>query len=138
MKVEPLAGKIGARVTDINLGKLDDALFEQVAQALWQHQVLVFPEQNLAIEDHVAVGKRFGPLHTHPSAAGVDGHGLRPRLDLDSLETLPDEVVGLVPADALELLGPLRPLALQGVPQAVLGVDDVRGVLPSPSPLRRV
>ena len=74
MKVEPLAGKIGARVTEIDLGKLDDALFEEVAQALWQHQVLVFPAQNLAIEDHVAVGKRFGPLHTHPAAAGVDGH----------------------------------------------------------------
>ena len=74
MHIQPLSGSLGAQVSDIDLGAVDDGLFEQIAQALWQHQVLVFKQQDVTIEQHVALGKRFGTLHTHPAAAGVDGH----------------------------------------------------------------
>ena len=74
LTLHPLAGRIGARVTGFDLAGLDDASFEHVKDALWRHQVLVFPDQHLDIEDHVAIGRRFGDLHTHPAAAGVDGH----------------------------------------------------------------
>ena len=41
MKVTPLAGNIGAEVRGVHLGSLDDATFEEIARALWAHQVLV-------------------------------------------------------------------------------------------------
>ena len=74
MEVTQLSGTLGGRVENFDLAAISDEDFAQVANALWEYQVLVFPQQNLAIEDHVALGKRFGPLHTHPAAAGVDGH----------------------------------------------------------------
>ena len=72
--VEKLSGSIGGLVQDFSLHNLSDAGFEQVKEAFWVHQVLVFKNQSLAIEDHIELGRRFGPLHTHPSANGVDGH----------------------------------------------------------------
>jgi len=74
--VEKLSGTFGGRIRDFDLRDLSDGDFDQVAKALWEHQVLVFKEQSLPIEDHIALGKRFGPLHTHPTAAvtGVKGH----------------------------------------------------------------
>lgn len=69
-----MSGTIGARVQNFDLSNLSDEDFEQIAQALWNHQVLVFKQQALPIEDHLALGRRFGDLHTHPSASGVAGH----------------------------------------------------------------
>ena len=72
--VEPLTGSLGGLVSGVDLGELDDATFGLVANALWEFQVLVFREQDITIEEHVAVGKRFGSLHTHPAAPGVEGY----------------------------------------------------------------
>jgi taurine dioxygenase len=72
--VENLSGTFGGLVRDFDLRGLSDEDFEQVAKTLWEHQVLVFKEQSLPIIDHLALGRRFGPLHTHPAAAGVEGH----------------------------------------------------------------
>jgi taurine dioxygenase len=74
LKTEKLSGSLGARVIDFSLHNLTDEGFARVADALWEHQVLVFKNQHLPIEDHIAFGKRFGALHTHPSSAGVGGH----------------------------------------------------------------
>lgn len=74
LQIRPLSGTIGAELRGVNLGELDDAAFEAVAQALWDNQVLVVPGQNLDIDSHVAFGRRFGSLHTHPAGSGVDGH----------------------------------------------------------------
>ncbi len=74
LEVRPLTGTLGAEVTGVDLGDLDDATFEQVAGALWRHQVLVVPDQHLDPVAHKRFGERFGELHTHPAAPGVDGH----------------------------------------------------------------
>ena len=72
--VKPLSGNLGGLVNGFNLSDLSQEDFDQIAQAFWKHQVLVFKNQTLPIEDHLAFGAKFGPLHTHPAAAGVDGH----------------------------------------------------------------
>ncbi|HCD27950.1 MAG TPA: taurine dioxygenase [Gammaproteobacteria bacterium] len=74
LQVEKLSGSLGGRVIDFDLSGLTVADFDQVADALWQFQVLVFKNQALSIVDHIEIGRQFGPLHTHPAANGVAGH----------------------------------------------------------------
>ena len=74
MKITPLTGNIGAEVNGVRLGDLNAATFEEIARALWAHQVLVFRGQDIDSEQHIAFGRRFGELHVHPAFSGVDGH----------------------------------------------------------------
>ena len=75
MDVQPLTPVIGAEVHGVKLARLDDAGFAEVEAALLAHQVLFFRDQELDIDEHKALGARFGPLHVHPSAPpGAPGH----------------------------------------------------------------
>ena len=75
MDIQPLTPVIGAEVHGVELARLDDATFADVEAALLAHQVLFFRDQALDIDEHKAVGARFGPLHVHPSAPpGAPGH----------------------------------------------------------------
>jgi len=66
-RVERLAGALGAEVHGPDLAALDDAGFAAVQALLLEHLVLFFPAQHLAVGDHVAFGRRFGPLEAHPN-----------------------------------------------------------------------
>lgn len=72
--VVPLSGTLGAEVRDVRLDELDDTGFAAFAALLWEHQMLVVPGQHLAPGVHKEFGQRFGELHSHPAAPGVDGH----------------------------------------------------------------
>ena len=72
--------------------------------------------------EHVA------PRELERAATGVDVHGLGTGFPLDRVQPLDDDVVRLVPADALELVGPLGTHALHWVPETMLGMDDLRRV----------
>ena len=61
MKAEPISQAVGARVTEIDLSEdMDDAAFRAVHRAWLDHQVLVFPGQELSEEDQVRFTARFG------------------------------------------------------------------------------
>ena len=47
LKTEKLSGSLGARVIDFSLHNLTDEGFARVADALWEHQVLVFKKIGL-------------------------------------------------------------------------------------------
>ena len=66
-KVERLAGSLGAEVTGISLASVDDAELECIKQLLLEHLVLFFPQQHPSIPEHVAFGRRWGPLENHPN-----------------------------------------------------------------------
>ena len=51
MEITPLTGNIGAEVKKLQLADLNDDKFADVAQALWAHQVLVFRDQQMNVED---------------------------------------------------------------------------------------
>lgn len=72
--VRKLTGSTGAEISGVDLGDLDADTFATVRDALLEHGVVVFHDQDLTPEAHKAFGERFGPLHTHPAAPGVDGH----------------------------------------------------------------
>jgi taurine dioxygenase len=61
---------IGTEVRGIDLGRpLDEATLAEL-NALWTaHPVLVFPDQPISDEQHIAFGRRFGELEIHPSVA---------------------------------------------------------------------
>ena len=75
LAVAPLAGLIGAEV-DVDLRRLDDAMFEQVHRAFLEHVILVFPGQRLSPDDQLAFARRFGELYRFPHAPGIEGHEL--------------------------------------------------------------
>lgn len=74
LTVEPLTPTIGAEISGVDLGHLDDATWAQIEVAFAKHLVLFFRDQRLEPEQHKALGSRLGPLHIHPAAPHLDGH----------------------------------------------------------------
>jgi alpha-ketoglutarate-dependent taurine dioxygenase len=70
MKVEPLDATLGARVTDVRLGELDDATWSAIEAAFHEHAILVFPAQHLADDEQRSFAMRFGALEV---IVGEDG-----------------------------------------------------------------
>lgn len=66
-QVDRLAGALGAEVRGVSLADASDADIEKIAALLVEHMVLFFPEQSLSVDEHVALGRRFGPLEGHPN-----------------------------------------------------------------------
>ncbi len=64
--IVPINGFIGAEVRGAHLGRLDEAAFRILHDALARYEVVVFPRQDIALEDQMAFGARFGPLSVHP------------------------------------------------------------------------
>lgn len=64
--VSPVAGALGAEISGVQLGKLNEGEFAEIRAALLQHQVIFFRDQDLTREQHKAFGRSFGPLHIHP------------------------------------------------------------------------
>lgn len=67
-----LAPNIGAEVAGIDLARTPTAAQVQVLQdALLEHLVLFFRDQNLTPIEHKAFAQRFGGLHIHPAPLGI-------------------------------------------------------------------
>lgn len=71
--VEPLTPTIGAVVSGAALGNVNDATVAEIHDAWMEHCVLFFRDQTLTPEQHLAFGRRFGPLHVHPAAPYAHG-----------------------------------------------------------------
>ena len=67
LSVTRLAGALGAEVLGLSLRDIDTAGAAQIEALLLEHQVLFFPQQDLDIDSHVALGSHFGPLESHPN-----------------------------------------------------------------------
>ena len=74
IEVAPVTPYIGAEVGGVDLRKPSNRQFEEIHSALLEYQVLFFRDQPLDLESHMAFGRHFGELHTHPGAPGVPGH----------------------------------------------------------------
>lgn len=77
MHVEPTGKTLGATVTGIDLSEpLTSESFPTIAQALGQHGVLCFKDQDLTAEQQKAFASRFGTLEINVAAGPytVPGH----------------------------------------------------------------
>ncbi|MFI5314592.1 MAG: TauD/TfdA dioxygenase family protein [Myxococcota bacterium] len=67
IRVEPMAGALGAEVSGVELQKpLDGEKLAEIRRAWLAHQVLFFRDQPLSVDEHKAFARRFGELHIHP------------------------------------------------------------------------
>ena len=70
LQITPRHPLIGAEVRGVDLRQpLSDAAFQAIHDAWMRHLLLVFPDQPVSDEEHVAFGERFGALEIHPSLA---------------------------------------------------------------------
>jgi taurine dioxygenase len=75
MKVEPIAGALGAEIGDVVLSAdLDAATVGKIRRALLDHLVIFFRGQDLTPAQLVAFARRFGTLSRYPFVAGLDAH----------------------------------------------------------------
>ena len=66
MEIVPCTARIGAEVRDIDVRKLDDTQFVQLHQALLDHLVLFFRDQDLSDDEHIAFASRWGTPNIYP------------------------------------------------------------------------
>ena len=68
LKVEKLSAPMGAAIRELDVKKLDNQMFEEVDNLFCEHQVLVFPDQELTPEEQMRFASRWGSLIPHPYA----------------------------------------------------------------------
>ena len=76
LQVEPLTCSIGAELSNVHLGAAaqDEDLLAQIRQALLQHRVIFFRDQDITRAEHVAFARRFGELEDHPVVGSHPDH----------------------------------------------------------------
>ncbi len=63
--ISPVTVDFAAEIGDVNLSqRLEAADFEAIQHAFWKYAVLIFPEQNLTLDQHLAFSQLFGPAET--------------------------------------------------------------------------
>ena len=74
LQIRRTAGALGAEISGVDLSQdLPDTTIAAIRQALVEHQVIFFRDQDLTPARQVAFGARFGPLNIHPYVAGMAG-----------------------------------------------------------------
>ena len=74
MKIQPLSEHIGAEISGIQLDNLNQDAVAEIKQAWLEHKVLVFRDQKISTEAHIAFGKNFGELEIHPFADNLEDY----------------------------------------------------------------
>lgn len=73
VQVVRLGGNLGAEIRGIDLREpLDDATFSAVHEAFVRHEVLVFRDQDVTLDQQIAFAQRFGSLSIHPFSPNLD------------------------------------------------------------------
>jgi alpha-ketoglutarate-dependent sulfate ester dioxygenase len=83
LTVEPLAGRIGAEIGNIDTGQpLDDQVIADIRQALLSHRVVFLRNQSLDYERQVRFAQRFGPLtFGHPTLPSPESQPFLEEID---------------------------------------------------------
>jgi alpha-ketoglutarate-dependent taurine dioxygenase len=72
IEVEPIAGACGAEIHGVDVSApLDDATIRDIRQALLDHCVLFFRDQELDVAQQKIFARRFGDIFIHPNYNGV-------------------------------------------------------------------
>ncbi|MEZ5855366.1 MAG: TauD/TfdA family dioxygenase [Hyphomicrobiaceae bacterium] len=72
LDVRPMSGACGAEIHGVDLGgPLSDATVGALRKALLDHCVIFFRDQELSVEAHKALTRRFGEIFIHPNYKGV-------------------------------------------------------------------
>jgi len=64
IKICPVTPSFAAEIGEVDLARLAEADLAEIKEAFWKYAVLVFPEQHLNEEQHLAFARHFGPVET--------------------------------------------------------------------------
>jgi taurine dioxygenase len=73
LTVERLTPIIGAELSGVDLANPSETQIAEIRRALLEHCVVFFRDQTMTQEQHLDLGRRFGPLHLHPAAPHEPG-----------------------------------------------------------------
>jgi taurine dioxygenase len=74
LKVQPIAGALGAEIAGVDLGaELSDATIAELRQALLDHLVIFFRDQDLPPARFLALARHFGTPIEYPFVKGLEG-----------------------------------------------------------------
>lgn len=68
----PMTRSVGARVDGVTLADVTQEEADELRDGLATYGVLCFRDQPMTHEQHLDLGRKFGPLHVHPTAKKVD------------------------------------------------------------------
>jgi taurine dioxygenase len=74
LRVEPLAGAIGAIVTGVDLRELDEATLAELRAVWLEHLVVFFRDQELDADAFLGFARRWGEPVRYPFVKGFDAH----------------------------------------------------------------
>jgi taurine dioxygenase len=75
ISVRPLTPTIGAEIGGLRMsGDVPDEQIAEIRQALLDWKVIFFRDQDVAIDEHVAFGRKFGELEVHPFTPNREDH----------------------------------------------------------------
>jgi taurine dioxygenase len=74
IEVSPLGATLGAEIGGVDLGRLDDETFAEIARAFLAHKVIFFRDQPIGSEEQLAFARRFGELEEHPFLPAKPGY----------------------------------------------------------------
>lgn len=90
LKLRKLSHALGAEVCDSNVAApMSEAAFGEIYKAFLDHGILLFRDQDVTREAHIAFSRRFGELDMHQSLP-QDRHPQHPELLLVTNEPNPD------------------------------------------------
>jgi taurine dioxygenase len=72
LRIEPVAGALGAEVSGADLSRLDDDTIAALRRAWLEHLVLFFRDQTLSPGEFLAFARRFGEPIEYPFVKGLD------------------------------------------------------------------
>jgi alpha-ketoglutarate-dependent 2,4-dichlorophenoxyacetate dioxygenase len=64
LALRPLHARFGVEVLDLDVTRVDDGTFKEIAAAFDEHSVLLFRGQRLSDKEQIAFSQRFGPLES--------------------------------------------------------------------------
>ena len=91
LRIRRMSGQVGAELDGVSLSALDDDDFARVRDALFAHGVIVFREQTLTPEQHMAFAERFGDIDVNRFFTPVAAY---PRIAEVRTEPHQHEVIG--------------------------------------------
>jgi taurine dioxygenase len=72
LEVHPISAALGAELSGVELAEeLDDATVAAIREALLAHCVIFFREQELNVEQHKRLARKFGEIFIHPNFQGL-------------------------------------------------------------------
>lgn len=75
MQLSPMAPKCGVEISGVALAECSDSEMEAIKQAIYEHGVAVFRDQEFTPEDHIRFGKRWGGIDVNNYFPLKEDHG---------------------------------------------------------------